>query len=120
LPDDFILLISSVSRHWSDKDNLKTKKYSQEEKAAVHTVYPSDQERIEHVKDIVSKDMFKSDKPASTLFANFEELTKVASVRLYREILGLRFEKDDLIPTSQFDGSSGQTQGKKEIDSNFF
>jgi hypothetical protein len=120
LPNDFVLLISSIARQLSDKDNLKTKKYSPQEKTTARSVSPSDQERIEHVKNIVSKVMFKSDKPASTLFANFEELTKNASVRLYREILGLQFDKDDLVPTNQFDSSSGQTTGTIEIDSNFF
>ena len=86
----------------------------------MRTVYPSYQERIDHVKKIVSKDMFQSDKPASTLFANFEELSKITSVLLYREILGLRFDKDDLVPTNQFDSSSGKTSETTKIDSNFF
>ena len=120
LPDDFILLVSSVNGNMSDKDKIKTKIISQQEKEAIWTGYPSDQERIEHVKNVSSKDMFKSDKPASTLFANFEELTKIATVRLYREILEMKFDKADLIPTNQFDGSPVQTQAKKDIDSNFF
>ena len=120
LPDDFILLISFITRQWSDKDNLKTKKNSPKEKLASRTIYPSDQERIEHAKNIVSKDMGKTDKVASTLFTNFEELTKIASVRLYREILNLRFTNDDLVPTNQFASSSSQTTGTTEIDSNFF
>ena len=120
LPNDFILLISSLARQSSDKDNLKAKKISLQEKKAARASYPSDQERIEQAKNIVSKEMFKSDKPAFTLLTNFEELSKIASVRLYREILGLRFDKDDLVPTNQFNGSSGQTPGKVEIDSNFF
>ena len=49
--------------------------------------------------------MFQSDKPASTLFTDFEELSKIVSLQLYREILGLQFDKDDLVPTDQFDRS---------------
>jgi hypothetical protein len=41
-------------------------------------------------------------------------------MRLYRETLDLRFDKTDLIPTSQFDSSPVQAQEKKEVDSNFF
>ena len=120
LPDDFILLISSLNRQLSEKDYVKKKEKTQQEKAAIRPIYVSDQERVDHAKYIVSKDMFKSDKSASTLFANFEELTKGATVRLYREILELRFDKNDLIPTSQFESSAGPTQEKKEVDSNFF
>ena len=85
-----------------------------------HTVDPSHQERLDHVNKSTSKDMFQSDKLASTLFINLEELNKNASVRLYRESLGLQFEKDDLIPTSQFDTSSNPTQGTVDIDTSFF
>jgi len=120
LPNDFILLISSIARQPSDKDNLKPKQKSPHEKIAIRTVYPSYQERIDHVKKIVSKDMFQSEKPAFTLFTSFEELSKIASVLLYREILGLRFDKDDLVPTNQFESSSGQTSETTKIDSNFF
>jgi aconitate hydratase len=120
LPDDFILLISSVIQQMSNKDNLKTKKLPPQEKAAQHTVDPSHQERIEQVNTIVSKDMFLSDKLASTLFVNFEELNKNASIRLYRETLGLQFEKDDLVPTNQFDTSPNPTQGTVDIDTSFF
>lgn len=123
LPDDFIFLISSIIRQKSDKDIMKTKKALPQEKVAIYTVYPSNKERIEHAKDIVSivsKEMFQSDQPAFTLFTNFEELTKNASVRLYRETLGLRFEKEDLVPTNKFDISPEQTLGTIEIDSSFF
>ena len=120
LPDDFVLLISTISRQFSDKSNLKPKQNSPRGGEAIRAVYPSYQERIGHVKKIESKDLFQSDKPASTLFTNFEELSKVASVQLYREILHLRFGKDDLVPTSQFDSSSDQTSKTTKIDSNFF
>jgi hypothetical protein len=120
LPDDFILLISSVIRQMSNKDNLKTKKSSPQEKVAQHTVNPSHQERIEQLHTIVSKDTFQSDKLASTLLVNFEELTKNASIRLYRESLGLQFEKNDLVPTSQFNTSPNPTQGTIDIDTSFF
>ncbi len=121
LPDDFILLISSIIRQETNKDILKTKtKTTTQEKIVIPTVYPSNKERIEHAKDVTSKDMFQSDKPASTLFSNFEELTKNVSIRLYRETLGLRFEKEDLVPTNKFDISEEPAAGTIEIDSSFF
>ena len=120
LPDDFILLISTINRKVADKDYSKPKKSSSQENISVRTVYPSNQERIEHVRNLVSKDMFQSDKPASSLFTNFEELTKMASMRFYRETLGLRFDKEDLVPTNKFDSTSGQGPDTAEIDSNFF
>jgi aconitate hydratase len=120
LPDNFILLISYISQQLSDKDSLKTKKNLPQEKFGVRSFYRSDQERIDNVRNIVSKDLFQSDKPASSLFTNFEELSKTASLRLYREVLGLRFDKDAFVPTNQFNSSSVKTSGTTEIDTNFF
>jgi aconitate hydratase len=120
LPDNFILLLSSKTRQLTENGDQKKNKDSLQKTGAIHTVYPSDQERMDQVKNIASQDMFKSDKPASTLIANFDELTKVATVQLYRDVLGLRFSKEDLIPTSQFNNSLGQAHEKNEIDSNFF
>jgi hypothetical protein len=99
---------------------LKPKQNSPQGKTAIRTVYPSDQERIDHVMKIASKDIFQSDKPVSALFTNFEELSKTASMRLYREVLDIRFDKDDLVPTSQFSNSSGQTSKTTDSTSNFF
>jgi hypothetical protein len=120
LPDDFVLLISSINRQLSDQGNLKPKQNSPQGKTAIRTVYPSDQERIDHVKKIASKDIFQSDKPVSALFTNFEELSKTASMRLYREVLDIRFDKDDLVPTSQFSNSSDHTSKTTDSTSNFF
>ena len=120
LPDDFVLLISTINRQFSDKSNLKPRQNTPQGKIRIRPAYPSYQERIDHAKKIVSKDIIQSDKPASTLFTNFEELSKTASVLLYRETLGLRFNKDDLVPTSQFGSNSGQTSETTKIDSNFF
>ncbi len=119
LPDDFVLLISSINHQLPDKDIMKTKNESLQEKTALDTAYPFE-ERMENVKKLISRNLFKSDKSASTLFANFEELTKIASVKLYREVLGLRFDIDDLVPTAQFFKNSNPEPTTSEIDSNFF
>jgi Zn-dependent protease with chaperone function len=120
LPNDFVFLISSINRQVSDKGNLKPKQNSLQGKTAIRTIYPSDQERIDHGMKIASKDIFQSDKPVSALFTNFEELCKIASMRLYREVLDIRFDKDDLVPASQFNNSSGLTSNTADSNSNFF
>jgi len=99
LPDDFILLISMLIQRLG---------------------YPSDRERLDRVKQIVSKELFKSDKPASTLIGNFEEITKLATLRHYREVLDIRFKKNDLIPTVQFVGGPAPMQAPTEDGPNIF
>jgi aconitate hydratase len=116
LPDNFIRLMSSINRSWSDKDAARWKRTSPPETLAERMVYPSEEERLEHVRESASKDLFKSDKYASTLFSNFDELTKTATLRLYRDVLGLRFSKEDLVPTGHYDGSEVPMPGPVEED----
>jgi hypothetical protein len=59
-------------------------------------------ERLEHAKTITTKPTFQSDQPATTLLVNFDDLALSATVRLYREVLGLQFEQSSLVPTDQF------------------
>ena len=120
LPDDFILLISSMSRQSPDQETEKKKKVITEKQGEIRSVSPTDQERLESVKNIASKNLFQSDKPASSLFTNFEELTKIASLQLYRDVLGLHFSKEDIVPTNQFEGSAIPSHETSGIDSNFF
>ncbi len=63
---------------------------------------PTDKERIEKVKILPLKSVPPSDTPASTLFTNFGELSKIASSRYYKDVLGLQFDKGSLIPTDEF------------------
>jgi aconitate hydratase len=120
LPDDFMLLISTIMKSRSDKDALQSKKRALQDTLTKRMGYPSDKERLDRVKQVVSKELFKSDKPASTLFVNFEEITKIATVRHYREVLDIRFKKDDLIPTTQFVGGSNPVQETTDNTPNIF
>jgi len=120
LPDDFILLISSIIKRWSEKDAARAKKQPQKDSLSKRRGILSDRERFNQVKHVVSKELIKSDKPASTLFVNFEELTKIATVRLYREVLDIRFKKGDLVPTTQFISGPSPIQETTDPNLNVF
>jgi len=120
LPDNFISLIASIIQQDSSGEELPLKKNGAKEKSTATALTPSEQKRIDSVKTVASKELYQSDKPASTLFANFEELSKTASIRMYREILRLRFEKEDLITTDRFYRSAGLSSGPSDMDAKFF
>jgi hypothetical protein len=58
------------------------------------------------------------------LFANFNETSKIASMRLYREVLGLQVDQNSLIPTPDYCAPSEQAPDMDETpeadDLNFF
>ena len=49
-----------------------------------------------------------------------EELTKIATVRLYREVLDIRFKKGDLVPTPQFISGPSPIQETTDPNLNVF
>lgn len=124
LPNDFVLLISSLMKQTSTGDTSKAKEATLKNLMGIPDKNPTDRERIEKVNSIPAKAVPQSETLASTLFTNFKETAKITSSRLYREVLGLQFSKDSLVPTDKFVSTSGQTpemtENITEIDTNFF
>jgi hypothetical protein len=129
LPNDFVLLISSLMKQPSVGDTSKTKETALKNLTGIPVKNPTDRERMEQAKGISAKTVPQSDTLASTLFANFKETAKITSSRLFQEFLGLQFSKDSLVPTDEFINTSEKTSESpespdipltSEIDSNFF
>jgi hypothetical protein len=102
LPDNLIQLISTMRNQMTEEEISRAKENAAIPRKGIFDSHPTDSERIEKVKTSGTKGTFQSDKPASTLFSNFNEVTKIASIRFYRESLRLRFEQSSLISTQDF------------------
>ena len=102
LPDNFIQLISTLHNQMTEDEISAAKGNAIIPKKGLFDSHPTDTERIEKIRSLRAKGTFQSDKPANTLFSNFDEITKIASARFYRESLGLRFNQKDLISTQDF------------------
>jgi hypothetical protein len=124
LPNDFVLLVSSILKQTPSGEPLKAKAETLKTLTGFPDKNPTDRERIEKAYSMPAKAVSQSDTLASTLFTNFKETAKITSSRLYREVLGLQFTQDSLVPTDDFIGASGQapemTENETEIDTNFF
>jgi len=124
LPNDFVLLVSSILKQTLAGDTSKAKAAAVKNLTGIPDKNPTDRERIEKVYSIPAKAVPQSDTLASTLFTNFKETAKITSSRLYREVLNLQLSKDSLVPTDVFIGTSGQapemTENITEIDTNYF
>jgi aconitate hydratase len=102
LPNNFIKLILSVIQKISDEEIMKIKVAANKDVTGTRNKKLTVHERLEHAKTITTKPTFQSDQPATTLLVNFDDLALNATVRLYREVLGLQFEQSSLVPTDQF------------------
>jgi Zn-dependent protease with chaperone function len=124
LPNDFVLLVSSIMKQSPAGDTSKAKEAGLKNLTGIPDKNPTDRERIEQVKGIPAKAIPQSDALASTLFTSFKDTAKITSSRLYREVLGLQFNQDSLVPTDEFVGTSGpapeMTENITEIENNFF
>jgi Zn-dependent protease with chaperone function len=124
LPNDFVRLVSTNMKQTPAGNTSKAKEAALKNLTGIPDKNPTDRERIEQVNSIPAKAVPQSDALASTLFTNFKETAKMTSSRLYREVLGLQFSQNSLVPTDEFVGTSGQapemTETQTEIDNNFF
>jgi hypothetical protein len=120
LPNDFVLLVSSIVQEKSNGNNSKTKDDVIKNGAGIFDAQFSNSKDIEKAKSADEKIILQSDSPASTLFTNFSELSKIVSIRFYHEVLGLRFDQDSLVPLNEFLGLPEQTSDTTKSDSNFF
>ncbi|MBN1397082.1 MAG: aconitate hydratase AcnA [Bacteroidetes bacterium] len=102
LPNDFVRLVISSMKQKSDEATIKAKADALKNLRKMPEKDPTDKERIEKVRALPLKPVQPSDTPASTLFANFGELSKITSSRYYKDVLGLQFDKGSLIPTDEF------------------
>jgi hypothetical protein len=124
LPNDFVLLVSSLMKQTPAGDTSKAKAAALKNLTGIPDKNPTDRERIEQVKGLSARAVPQSDALASTLFTNFKETAKMTSSRLYREVLGLQFSQNSLVPTDEFVGTPGpapeMTENITEIENNFF
>ncbi len=120
LPEDFILLISTLLHQMTGEDISKIKANVLKTEPLLFSANPNDLERIEHAQRTNAPGSFQSDKPASSLFAGFAETARIASSRLYREALGLRFSQDSLIPTYEFLNLPAEAPDTQQPQSDFF
>lgn len=80
------------SRHHSVRDTVKTRLFD---------FHPSDAERIRRAVAANERGVFHSTAPATSLFANFSELTRRVTLAHYRDLIGPSFGDDMLIPMEQ-------------------
>jgi hypothetical protein len=91
------------------EDIVKNKKETLSAKSKPFNIYPTDPERIKNLKSASTKTSPIDNNSASILLGNFDETAKLASVRFYRDVLGLRFTKESLVPTADYEYTSAQT-----------
>lgn len=102
LPDDFISLVSSIAQHNIDPEIARAKGTALKNLTGIPEKNPTDRERIEKSKTLPESTATPIEGQTSSLFVNFSETSKLMSLRLYKEILGLHVDQNALVPTNEF------------------
>ena len=120
VPDNFVFYLSSLIRQMSEDEVKRIKEKAPDSNSKFLDPHPTDYERINNANRMNIKGIFQSDKPASSLFSNYEELSKNTSLRLYRDVLGLHVTNKSLVPIYQFDDTIKQPAVPSQSDLNVF
>lgn len=102
LPDNFIFFIAAILDQMNDDEKAQIGITTLAATGELSDHIATDRERVNRAKRARAKGLVQSDKAASTLFINFEEICKSSTGRYYREVLGLQPAKDTLVPVADF------------------
>ncbi|HVT81362.1 MAG TPA: M48 family metalloprotease [Phycisphaerae bacterium] len=98
LPDDLVTLTDAFRSHLSPqiKDKITASILAQEE--SWFDTHPSLFKRVAVLKKSKIKGVLKLDAPATVLFKDFDELCKLATIKLYLTALGENLQPEHLVP----------------------
>jgi Zn-dependent protease with chaperone function len=102
LPDNIVLFTSSILDQMSDDEKARIDHTALTGTGELSERHASYRERINRAKNRREKGLVQSEKAASTLFTNFEEISRNSTKRHYREVLGLHIAEGTLIPVSDY------------------
>jgi Zn-dependent protease with chaperone function len=99
LPDDLVVMTDIYRRAMAeeDKDKLAAMHLSQD--TSWFDTHPPLFVRVGKLKKAKLSGLLKLDASATCLFRDFDELSKVTTIRLYQTILGDKLQPEHLVPT---------------------
>ena len=99
LPDDLVLATHALHRHLPPelKDSLTAQILTRE--ASWFDTHPPLYQRVAALKKSKLKGVLKLDAPATVLFKDFDELSKMATLDTYQSILGDALQPEHLVET---------------------
>jgi Zn-dependent protease with chaperone function len=101
LPDDLPGLGLQNTIQYRDEIAKFVREHIDESKTGWFDTHPCDADRIARAHAEQADGIFHLDLPATVLFTNFKALCQVASLDLYRELLGRKFKKESVRPIEE-------------------
>ena len=108
LCDDLATLIKSRDDDMPAKVRADFTKMTRESKTGWFDTHPADADRIASVRREAAPGVFRADGPATVLFNDFEEVSRLATMRLYLDLLGDEVRPEHVFPTEQLISSRGR------------
>jgi len=110
LGDDLSALVMANLKQMPDKVRDQIKEATLAAKTGWSDTHPGDRDRVRSARQENAPGVFRLEGPATRLFANFSGLSIAVTFDYYREVLGNRVKKENLIPTAQLVGRQEEIQ----------
>lgn len=98
LPDDMVRFIAKVDASLDPSKRAEIEGRLGLEKTDLFHTHPSNADRIRKARKIGAPGIFHLDWPATSLFQNFEVLSRQVTLTHYRDEIGLEIEDQNLVP----------------------
>ena len=108
LCDDLLALIVSRDTQLSADERQEILKASQKRKARWFDSHPTNAKRIASAAKENAKGLIQVDAPATVLFKDFAELSRIATMLHYKSVIGPEFKRQRLIKTEKLVQSNTQ------------
>lgn len=108
LCDDLLALVVSRDQEMSLDERQEILEASQKRKAKWFDSHPTNAKRIASAARENAKGLIQVDAPATVLFKNFSELSRVATMLYYKSVIGPQFKPQRLIKTEKLVQSNTQ------------
>jgi Zn-dependent protease with chaperone function len=101
LPDDMVRFISKIDASLDPAKRAEIEGRLGMEKTGMFDTHPSHADRIREARRIAAPGIFHLDWPTTSLFQNFEVISRQVTLTHYRDEIGLTVDDENLVPVDR-------------------
>ncbi|MDH5786079.1 MAG: M48 family metallopeptidase [Chromatiales bacterium] len=110
LPDDIVQALVLLCKQYQPTIHQQLREKQAQQKALSHDTIPADSQRLHRVSNKAVKGAYSCYSPASTLFHDFDKLSRSMTIKLYYNRLGIPVPPHQLVPAAHPEKTVQQQQ----------
>ncbi|MBS0189276.1 MAG: M48 family metalloprotease [Planctomycetes bacterium] len=115
LPEDFPALVASISRRLSPDVRARIRRTLETRTNGWLDSHPASGRRLDAMRELAEKGVFRLDAPATTLFTNFNDAAKRVSYGFFKRRVGEAIFSATFVKSSAIFGSSAEEESRHEV-----